>query len=193
MRSAAQSARTWGWATLLACTAVVTSARADPADPSATCGTPTNACKLDHDCCAGLVCAEEVCVDASVTRPLPASSAPPTPSPLHTVGVGLLVGGGLVAAAALVIPIFVCQNQTTVDAYGQSHSTSGCSQISDGVKIGWIAGGGVGLTLALLGGIIMTASAPAAPPPTVSMWDLAPWIDCDARPRGGGLGVRIRF
>ena len=117
------------------------------------------------DYCAGLVCAEEVCVDGAIApHPVDTPSPAPAANPVHALGVWLLVGGGVIAATALVVPLFVCPSQTTVDAYGQSHSTSGCSQVSDGVKIGWIAGGGIGLTLALVGGIVVTVSSSTPPP-----------------------------
>jgi hypothetical protein len=106
----------------------------------------------------------------------------------------------VIAATALVVPLFVCQSQTTVDAYGQSHSTSGCAQVSDGVKIGWIAGGGIGLTLALVGGIVMTAASVPPSAPGVSLWkrpgsegSLVPWFDGETRPTGGGASVQITF
>jgi hypothetical protein len=168
-----------------------------------TCGAAASACQLDHDCCTGLLCDDAVCVDASVVRPRPSGPppVPPTASPVHTVGVALLLGGGLIAATALIVPLLVCPNETTVDTDGQTHLTSVCSQLSDGVKIGWIAGGGIGLTLALIGGIVMTAASSSTPSsPGVSLWTshatqgrLVPWVDGEARPTGGGASVRVSF
>lgn len=127
------------------------------------------------------------------------------------MGLGILLTGAAIATTALVVPLFACQTQTTVDAYGTVHSSNACDRVSDGVKVGWIAGGGVGLVLALIGGILMMSSQSSPPTaPGVTEWTrpasptlprigiggwLHPWLDIgarvDGRSPGSVAGLRV--
>jgi hypothetical protein len=78
------------------------------------------------------------------------------------VSLVLLVTGALTAVAAVAIPLYACRTpERTVDPYGQRYTSDNpCRNVSDGVKVAWIAGGGAGLTLGLVGGIGLALAGP---------------------------------
>lgn len=82
---------------------------------------------------------------------------------LRTAGLVALLAGLAVTAAAVAIPLLVCRRgDASTDAYGRVQSSpSPCADLSDGVKAAWIAGGGLGLTAAIAGGVVYVTSAPA--------------------------------
>jgi hypothetical protein len=81
---------------------------------------------------------------------------------IATLSTVALLAGAAIAIAAIVLPIAFCRTGTqTVDQYGALHpEPNSCDKISDGFKVAWIAGGGVGLTLAIVGGISLVFSGP---------------------------------
>ena len=80
---------------------------------------------------------------------------------LRTGGLALLIGGAAIAVAALVIPLVVCRSNREVDAYGRVLDHNPCRDVSDGVKVAWIMGAGVGLVGALVGGIVYSTAGPS--------------------------------
>ena len=80
---------------------------------------------------------------------------------LRTGGLALLVGGAAIAVAALVIPLVVCRSNREVDAYGRVLDHDPCRDVSDGVKVAWIMGAGVGLVGALVGGVVYATAGPS--------------------------------
>lgn len=95
------------------------------------------------------------------------------PGFLHDAALGFVVGGGLVAAAGLLLPLFICESSRSVDSNGQVIGGSVCDRASDGVKVAWIAGAGAGLTLAMVGAVTLLA-APSVPHATVAPWEPPP-------------------
>ena len=79
-----------------------------------------------------------------------------------TASLVLLLTGVIVTVAAIAIPLYVCRRgDLEVDAYGRQYiPPNPCRDVSDGVKVAWIAGGGAGLTLGLVGGIGLAISGP---------------------------------
>lgn len=99
----------------------------------------------------------EILVDRSAhLRIAPGSSS------AKSVSLVLLITGVIVTVAAVAVPLFVCRTgETEVDAYGQRYTRSNpCRDVDDPVKVAWIAGGGAGLTLGLIGGIGLAVSGP---------------------------------
>lgn len=98
--------------------------------------------------------------DLFLERPSRLEKSPGAPG-LRTAGLGLLAGGALVVAAAIVVPLLVCQTEYPKDAMGAPlPSRNPCRDLSDGVKIAWIAGAGIGLTAATFGAITYAAASP---------------------------------
>lgn len=80
---------------------------------------------------------------------------------LRTAGLVALVAGGLIVAAAVAIPIAVCRSERRVDSFGRVRDTNNaCNDASDALKVGWIAGAGIGLTAAIVGGIVFGTTGP---------------------------------
>lgn len=80
---------------------------------------------------------------------------------VRAAGLVSLGVGASVVVAAVVVPLFYCSSERTeIDAYGQRRAVSPCNDISDGVKVGWIAGAGIGLTAAIAGAIIYSSAGP---------------------------------
>lgn len=121
---------------------------------------------------------------------------------MRTLGVGMMVGGGVVILAALAIPLLVCQGQTrTMDTQTGvvQYRTNPCADVSDGVKVGFIAAIGISL-VSILGGAIVYAGgkrhlvydpvAPLATGPSAKALTrprVSPWL----RPESGAsLGAR---
>ena len=79
-----------------------------------------------------------------------------------TVSLVLLFTGAIVAVASLAIPLYVCrQGDPRTDGFGRQYTPPDpCRDVSDGVKVAWIAGGGAGLTLGIIGGIGLALSGP---------------------------------
>lgn len=115
---------------------------------------------------------------------------------VKTAGVVALVAGLVVVAAAVVVPLLVCRTgEVRYDAAGRPQTDpSPCADLGDGVKVAWIAGGGVGLTSAIVGGVLVATAGPSlrvtdapvarkAPPPR-----LVPWTSTSA---GSALGLSL--
>ncbi len=100
---------------------------------------------------------KEILVDRtahlSVTRGAPVA---------RSVSLVVLVTGVLVAAAAVAVPLLVCtRGEPEIDEYGRQYTRPNpCRDIGDGAKVAWIAGGGAGLTLGIVGGIGLAISGP---------------------------------
>ena len=70
---------------------------------------------------------------------------------LHSVALGATVAGGAIVLAGLLVPLFVCRSSSNAD--GSLAQSNPCDSVSDGGKVGWIAGIGAGLTMAVFGSI----------------------------------------
>lgn len=75
----------------------------------------------------------------------------------------MLVAGAAIALASVIVPLVACRSSDrSVDACGRVlPASNACDGISDGAKVAWIAGGGVGLTLALVGGVSLALTGPS--------------------------------
>lgn len=86
----------------------------------------------------------------------------PGVSGLRTSGLAMLFGGAAVVVAGVVIPLVVCRQDSTVDpTTGRVINPDPCRDISTGVKIGWIAGIGLGLTAGVVGGFLFAGGGPS--------------------------------
>jgi hypothetical protein len=79
-----------------------------------------------------------------------------------TLSLVLLLTGVVVTVVAVAVPLVVCRRgDREVDQFGRQYTPPNpCSDASDGLKVAWIAGGGAGLTLGLVGGIGLAISGP---------------------------------
>lgn len=93
-------------------------------------------------------------------------------STLHVASGIIAATGAAIVLAAVLIPLVVCKSQTTIGPSGQPQTTNPCDGISDGAKVGWIAGAGVGLSLGIVGGILFFSSS-GPPRATVDPWQTA--------------------
>jgi hypothetical protein len=113
---------------------------------------------------------------------------------VKTAGVVALVAGLVVVVAAVAVPLLVCRTgEVRYDAMGRPQTDPNpCADLGDGVKVAWISGAGVGLTAAIVGGVLVATAGPSlrvtdapvarkAPPPR-----LVPWTSTSA---GGALGL----
>ena len=105
-------------------------------------------------------------------------------SAAHTVGGVVFLTGSLIVVAAVAIPLAVCNSRTETDFRGNVQTRNSCSDVPDSTKAAWIAGAGVGLTLAVLGGILYFETEPKQPKVAISPWATA---------NGGGAVFVARF
>jgi hypothetical protein len=103
----------------------------------------------------------QVSQDVFIDAPSRVTVTPGAPA-LKTAGVVTLVAGLLVVAAIVAVPLLVCRTgQTRYDEGGRPHvDPSPCRDLDDGVKVAWISAGGVGLTAAIFGGVVIALSGP---------------------------------
>lgn len=99
---------------------------------------------------------------------------------LRTAGLGMLIAGAAVVIAAVAIPLIVCRSNTTTDATGRPRNNDPCRDIGDGVAVAWISGAGIGLSAAIVGGILFGTTGPKLR------------VDASA-PSGAGLNLRFQF
>ena len=59
------------------------------------------------------------------------------------------------------MPLVVCRSDYRTDAFGRRVDDNPCRDVSDGVKVAWIGGAGIGLTAAILGGAPLKVQADA--------------------------------
>lgn len=114
------------------------------------------------------------------------------PGALRTAALVTAMTGGAIAAAGLVIPLVVCRTKSEVQPSGQVRVYDPCADVSDGVKIGWIAGTGIGLTLALVGAFAYTLTSGRSRIAT-ERWALLPVVSPSTRETHVGLGFVARF
>lgn len=133
--------------------------------------------------------------------------ATPGAPALRSVGLVALVAGVSVVVVAVVVPLGVCRTEYVTDASGRSTSSNPCRDVSDGAKIAWISGGGVGLTAAIFGGITYAIAGPSlrldpdSSPSGTARARFSPWLELpnastDAGTHsgiGGGFAVTGRF
>jgi len=101
------------------------------------------------------------------------------PGALRTAALATVATGAALILVAVVVPLVVCRSSSTVDSTtGRVITSDPCDRISDPVKIAWIGGLGVGITLTLVGAVALAATngsprasiepwrRPSAAPPT---------------------------
>ena len=103
----------------------------------------------------------------------------------HKIGGAIFLTGSLIVITAIAVPIAVCKSRSETDSRGNATIRgNSCDDLTDGTKAAWIAGGGVGLTLAVFGGILYFETEPKQK--TVA---LTPWVTRE----GGGAAFIARF
>ncbi len=108
-----------------------------------------------------------------------------------------LVAGAVIVLAGVILPLVLCSSRTVTDPTTRLLRTDDpCERVSDGVKVAWIGGVGVGLTLVTLG-LIGYATTSGASRVTTRRWALVPSI-APVRVEGritpaAGLGVVFAF
>ncbi len=91
-------------------------------------------------------------------------------STLHKVSGGVFLTGSLIVIAAVAIPLGLCNSHTETDSMGYTRKVSSCDDVPDRTKAAWVAGGGIGLTLAVLGGIVYFETEPKQPTLALTPW-----------------------
>jgi hypothetical protein len=113
------------------------------------------------------------------------------PGLLRQTAVVTLAAGAAIVAAGVILPLVLCQASERVDPVtGQVYRHYPCDGVSDGVKIGWIAGVGIGLTLVMLGAIGF-ATTSGATRVTTRRWALLPILAPIPHDQHGRLGAAI--
>lgn len=106
------------------------------------------------------------------------------PTVVHVQGPGFLrrtavvtvVAGTAIVLAGVILPLILCKTNETVDPVtGIVRRDDPCTDLSDGVKIAWIGGVGIGLTLATLG-LIGYATTSGDSHVAARRWALLPLI-----------------
>lgn len=117
------------------------------------------------------------------------------PGILRRTAVITLATGATLVAAGIIVPLVICQSDTRVDPVtGMVRRYQPCDDISDGVKIGWIAGLGIGITLSLLGAVgLATTSGESRL--TARRWAIVPQVSLPTPSFAGsyGAGFVVRF
>ena len=127
------------------------------------------------------------------------------PSIVRVDGPGLLrrtasvtvVAGATIVLAGLIVPLVLCKSSDTTDPVtGVMRHDAPCDSVSDGVKVAWIGGLGIGLTLLTLG-LIGYATTSGESHVSTRRWALLPLL-APTRREGQlaptfGLGVVTTF
>jgi hypothetical protein len=100
------------------------------------------------------------------------------------------IAGAAITTAGLLVPLFVCSGTSSTDPMtGQVKSSNPCRDLPTPLQIGWIAGIGVGITLALIGGVALGATSNASHV-RARRWAVVPVIAPSSGAQGGStIGV----
>lgn len=109
------------------------------------------------------------------------------PGILRSTATVTLVSGAAILVAGIVVPLVVCGRSGRYDQNGRYVDQNPCRDTSDGVKVAWIGGLGVGLTLAMLGAVGLVATE--KPRLDARRWAVLPSVE----PRRAGLDLVVRF
>jgi len=109
------------------------------------------------------------------------------PSSAHLAGAIVGGVGAALALTALIVPLVVCRSSTERGPLGETYpSKDPCDDLSTGAKVGWIAGGGIGLTMGLVGGLLFCTTSGS---PRVTQ---EPWRDPPSTSKGAPNGPSVR-
>lgn len=120
-------------------------------------------------------------------------------SAAHTVGGVVFATGALITIAAFAIPLAVCKSSREVDSRGETIARENpCNNLTNGTKAAWVAGAGVGLALAVFGGILYFETEPKSSSSSTVRLNIVPWASRGPEGRGpllaeGGLSLAVSF
>ena len=95
---------------------------------------------------------------------------------VRKVALVALVAGAVVVVAAVALPLIFCRQTQRVDAFGRPQPNDDpCRNLTDGFKVGWISGAGIGLTAAIAGGIVFASAGPKLRLSVLNPGSVAQW------------------